>query len=208
MTNDQMQTIRDDLAYMRALADEGRRVPLLGGSILVAAGLIYGTAALAHWAIFAGLLDVAPGALNVIWGVAVVAFLIALFVLKARLGTRPGAAAMANRVSGVAWGAMGGASFAIGVSLFAAVWKTGDWIFMGLFPPVILALYGSAWIVGSALSDRPWLKWVAIASYAAAVGSALLIGETAQYLVYAVAFLLLSVLPGLALMRQAPSETV
>ena len=115
---------------------------------------------------------------------------------------------MANTVSGAAWGGMGGASFAIGLSLFAAVYKTGDWIFMALFPPVILALYGAAWIVGAALSDRSWMKWVAIASFAAAIGCALLIGEQVQYLVYAISFLLLSTVPGLALMRQEPAEVV
>jgi hypothetical protein len=208
MTNDQMQAIRDDLAYMKALAEEGRRTPLLGGSILIAAGLIYGAAALAHWAVIADVLDVGPAALNVIWGVAVAAFLVALFTLKARLGGKPGASAVNNRVSGAAWGGMGGASFAIGLALFAAVAKTGDWIFMTLFPPVILALYGAAWIVGAALSDRPWMRWVAVASFAAAVAAGLLIGTAEQYLVYAAAFLLLSVLPGIALVRQEPAEMV
>lgn len=208
MTNDQMQAIRDDLAYMRALADEGRRTPMLGGSILIAAGLIYGTAALLHWAVVADLLALHPMALNAIWGVAVVAFMIVLFTLKARLGGRPGASALINKVGGAAWGGMGGASFAIGLGLFAAVYQTGDWIFMGLFAPVILALYGAAWIVGAALSDRSWMKWVAIGSYAAAVASALLIESSWQYLFYAAAMFALSVLPGLALVRQAPSEVV
>jgi hypothetical protein len=208
VTNDQMQAIKDDLAYMRALADEGRRTPLLGGSILIAAGLIYGAASLAHWAAAAGVLDLPTAGLNVIWGVAVAVFLVALVVLKGRLGGKPGAAALSNKVSGAAWGGMGGASFAIGLSLFAAVYRTGDWIFMGLFPPVILALYGAAWIVGAALSDRAWMKWVAVGSFASAVGSALLIGDTAQYLVYAAALFLLSVLPGLAMLRQEPTDTV
>lgn len=208
MTNDQMQAIRDDLAYMRALADEGRRTPLLGGSILIAAGLIYAPAALAHWAVLAGVLDVERTVLNVIWGVAVAGFLIALFVLKARLGGKPGAWSMANKVSGAAWGGLGGASFAIGLSLFAAVYRTGDWIFMSLFPPVILALYGTAWIVGAALSDRAWMKWVAVASFAAAAVSGLLIGTTEQYLFYAAAMFLLSTPPGLAMVRQEPAEVV
>ncbi|HEX8568815.1 MAG TPA: hypothetical protein VF699_02685 [Caulobacteraceae bacterium] len=208
MTNDQMQAIRDDLAYMRALADEGRRTPLLGGSILIAAGLIYGAAALAHWAVITDVLAVGLAGLNVIWGVAVAAFFAALFVLKARLGGKPGAAAMNNKVSAAAWGGMGGASFAIALSLFAAVYKTGDWIFMGLFPPVIFALYGAAWIVGSALSDAPWMRWVAVASFGAAVASGLLIGTAEQYLVYAAAFFLLSVVPGIALTRQEPAEVV
>ena len=208
MTNDQMQAIRDDLAYMRALAEEGRRTPLLGGSILIAAGLIYGTAALAHWAVIADVLDVAPAVLNVIWGVAVAAFLVTFLALRSRLGGKPGARSMANTVSAAAWGGMGGASFAIALSLFAAVYKTGDWIFMGLFPPVIFALYGAAWIVGAALSDRRWMRWVAIASFAAAVASGLLIGTAEQFLVYAAAFILLSTLPGLAMVRQEPAEVV
>ncbi len=60
MTNDQMQAVREDIAYMRALAEEGRRAPLLGGSVLVAGGLIGGAAAAAHWAIAAGVIDVSP----------------------------------------------------------------------------------------------------------------------------------------------------
>lgn len=44
MTRDQVQSVHDDIAYMKALAQEGRQAPLLGGSILIAAGLIFGLA--------------------------------------------------------------------------------------------------------------------------------------------------------------------
>ena len=43
MTRD-AQTIHDDIAYMRALAHEGRHAPLLAGPVLVAAAAIFGTA--------------------------------------------------------------------------------------------------------------------------------------------------------------------
>ncbi len=33
MTRDQVQSVHDDIAYMKALAQEGRRAPLLGGSV-------------------------------------------------------------------------------------------------------------------------------------------------------------------------------
>ena len=42
MTRDQMQSVHDDIAYMKALAQEGRQAPLLGGFILISAGLIFG----------------------------------------------------------------------------------------------------------------------------------------------------------------------
>ena len=39
MTRD-TQTIQDDIAYMRALAHEGRHAPLLAGPVLVAAAVV------------------------------------------------------------------------------------------------------------------------------------------------------------------------
>ena len=35
--------IRDDIAFMRALAEEGRNGPLVGGPMLLAAGLSFGS---------------------------------------------------------------------------------------------------------------------------------------------------------------------
>jgi hypothetical protein len=208
MTNDQLQSIRDDIAYVSALAQEGRRTPLLGGAILVAAGVIFGIASLLHWAILSRVLALGPTALNVMWFCAVALFLGALFVLKARLSGRPGARSATNRASGAAWAGMGGAAFAIAAALFIAVWKTGDWIFMGLFPPVILALYGAAWAVSAAMADRRWLNGVALGSFAAAIASAWLIGSASQYLIYAAALFLLAAVPGLALMREEPTDVV
>ena len=46
---DQNHAIRDDIAFMRELAEEGRQAPIVGGSILLASGLSFGTASLAIW---------------------------------------------------------------------------------------------------------------------------------------------------------------
>ena len=64
MTQDQLQSIKDDIAYMKALAQEGRQAPLLGGSILIAAGVIFGLASLGQWALLRGLLPLDRGASN------------------------------------------------------------------------------------------------------------------------------------------------
>ena len=89
MTDDKIQTLKDDIAFMRALAQEGSSAPLLGGSILVAAGLTFGAAGLVHWALMVGVLQLPKIALMVIWPGALAVFLTLLFLLKGRVGGRP-----------------------------------------------------------------------------------------------------------------------
>ena len=67
MTDDQTQSLHDDIAYMRAMAQEGRNAPLLSGPIMVAAGIIFGTASLVQWAIQTGMVDVSPWAQLWVW---------------------------------------------------------------------------------------------------------------------------------------------
>ena len=62
MTDDQMKSVHDDIAYMRSLAQEGRNTPLLCGSVLVAAAVIFGAATLGQWAMAAGVLQLSPWA--------------------------------------------------------------------------------------------------------------------------------------------------
>lgn len=81
MTRD-AQTIQDDIAYMRALAHEGRHAPLLAGRFLVAAALIFGTANIGQWAIQSGVIDVNPWAQLWLWIGAGIVFAIALVVLS------------------------------------------------------------------------------------------------------------------------------
>ena len=67
MTDDQTQSLHDDIAYMRAMAQEGRNAPLLSGPIMVAAGVIFGSASLVQWAIQTGLVVVSPWAQLWVW---------------------------------------------------------------------------------------------------------------------------------------------
>ena len=71
-----------------------------------------------------------------------------------------------------------------------------------LMRPVLLMLWGSAWWVKAILNDRRWLLLVAIGSFAAAIGMAI-IGNSPAILPAACAcLLLLAFLPAVILMRQ------
>jgi len=208
MTHDQLQAIHDDLAFMRGLAEEGRRAPLLGGSVLVGAGTSFGLASLLHWILMRGDLGDAPWLGPAIWLTAMAAFLAVLFWSKRRLRDRTGAQAAANRATTAAWSGAASAIFALFAAFMLASMLTGEWIIMSLLGPVYLALYGAAWSVAAAMSDRGWIKGVAVASLLSSVGVAALAGRADQYLAYALALVVVALLPGLALMRQAPSDVI
>lgn len=208
MTDDQIQTIRDDIAFMKAMAEEGRRAPLLGGAILANAGAIFAGASVAHWSIASGRLDVPPLGYAVAWGFAMVAFLVALGVLTARVKRQPGACTSANRAFGVAWSAAGFAIFAIGASMVLAAWRLETQVVGLLFPSVILALYGLGWSVSAGMSGQKWLHGVAIGAFAGAPVLAWFAGQPEQYLAYAAALFLLMCVPGMLLMRKEPSDIV
>lgn len=208
MTDDQLQSVREDIAYMRAMAQEGRKTPLLGGSILIAAGLIFGTAAVFHYAVEVGILALPPTAYSVVWGAAFVTFLIVLTILNIRIGKQPGAFSPVNKATGVAWMGVGIGVFTMAISMAVVAYKVQSEIPALLFPSLIFALYGAGWAVSAEMSDKKWLWWLAIGAWIGAPLIALLTGEPEQYLAYAVGLLLLTVAPGVAMVRQEPAEVV
>ena len=84
-------------------------------------------------------------------------------------------------------------------------WRIHSWMVFASFPTIILALYGAAWSVSAAMSDRKWMRWVAFGSFAAALGMAIVPDVSAGYLAFAAALLLLAAAPGYVLMREEPS---
>lgn len=198
-----------DIAYLRSLAEEGARSPVQGGSILFAAGLIYGAASLAHWGVASGLLPLDPSAYGAIWGVAVIAFFAALIILINRLKRAGGVETAANRAFSIVWSGLGWGIFALFMSWIAVEVVRGGEIDMAamalLIPSIIMAFYGVGWAVTATMLRDRGLWLLAFASFAAAPALALASGSTEQYLAYAAALFGLIALPGFLLMRKAAS---
>jgi hypothetical protein len=197
-----------DIAWMRRLAEEGSETPMHGASILMAAGLIFGTASLFHWAEVTGQIpalggDVVSGAG---WLVATVVFLITLFLIIARLKRQGGVRTASNRATSTVWGALGWGIFALFVSMAVLGWRTGPQgsdIALSLSSSIIMVFYGIAWAVSAAMHRSKVLWGLAIASFASAPLLAAFTGHAELFLAYAAALFLLMALPGFLLMRQA-----
>jgi hypothetical protein len=193
---DHMQTIKDDLAYLRMLAEEGRQGGERGGAMGVAAGVIFGACSVVQWAALAGYVGGAVS--NISWIAGTLLFFVALIVIKARMGEPAGR----GRAINVAWQGVGWAIFTLFIALSVATWRTQSAILVTFAPSIILALYGAAWSVAAAISGKGWVRLTAVGSFVGAVICAWFIAEPTQYLVYAAALLLLAALPGAILMRQ------
>ena len=206
MTDDQTQSLRDDIRYMKSLADEGANGPLRGGSILVAAGIIFGAASIVEWMMSTGMVSDAGGIGHLyLWGAAGVVFAIALVVLIGRQKSRPGVMSPSNRASGNGWMGVGLAIFSMSVALMVLSSKTDSALPTLVFPSLIFALYGTGWAVSAALSGQKWLWGPAIGGWIAAPVVALFAGTSEMWLVYGAGIVLLALLPGAILMRREPA---
>ncbi|WP_374515891.1 hypothetical protein [Brevundimonas sp.] len=195
-----------DIAWMRRLAEEGREAPLLNGPIMVAAGLIFGAANGAQWAIQSGMLDVDPMAQLWVWLGAGAVFAVALFLLIRRASRKPGYGSHGNKAVGAAWSGIGFGIFVMWLSLMAVGFRSGDWTMMWAMPSVVATAYGSAWIVSGAMSGQRWMTATGLLAYAGAILFGALVGDPVIYLAFTAFMVLTALVPGLALMRQEPAE--
>jgi hypothetical protein len=208
MTAEKIETLKDDIAFMKALAQEGSTVPLLFGGNMVAAGLIFGAASVGHWLIATGVLALPGWGYLANWLGAGVLFGVVCRLLVRRASSRPGFDAGVNRATGSAWSGVGFAIFAMWMGVMAYGYRTQNWEVMNIFPVIIFGVYGAAWLVAGDMTGKGWIKLVALGSFAGAVLMGFLSGTTQQMLGYAGCLFLLAVVPGLVLMRQEPSDTI
>lgn len=208
MTQDDIRSMKDEIAYIKALAEEGRRTPVLGGGILIAAGLIFGLASVIHWLVAIGALSVSPVAYGLIWLGAMATFFACLVVLIGRNKGRPGAASLVNQAVGAAWMGVGLLIFVMSLSIAVIAWRVQSEILTLIFPSMIFAAYGSGWAVSATMSKARWQWWLAIGAWTAAPAIAALVGTSWIWLAYAAGLILLALVPGVVLVRQEPAETV
>ena len=194
------QTLGEDIAFMRALAEEGRSRPLIGGSILLGSGVLYGTASLLVWAASTyGFMN--PGTVPLIWLAALIGSIIQLVFTRS---WAPRVESAASRASGLAWAGASWAIFVVVFSMILVAARTGDLLVMATLPSIALAFYGSAWFVAAALTRSAWLFGVAFGSFLMALVSAWFVAEGAiVYLIYAISLYALAAAPGFVLMRRA-----
>lgn len=203
MTRDQVDSVQNDIAYLKQLANEGRDAPVLVGPVLVAASIIFGIPSLFQWGVMAGVLTVNPWVILAVWIAAGLIFTAALVVIIRKMDAKGSAETIRNRTIGAAWSACGYSIFAGWLALMAYGFSTGSWAPMGLMPTLVMIAYGSAWLIAGLIVDRRWMVGVGLLSYAGAIALAWFANTHMVFGVYIALLLAVALVPGLYLMRQS-----
>ncbi len=203
------QSLTDDLAYVRDLAEAGQKAPLLGGRFLAWWGGLTTLAYLGHYAIASGQFGLPPVSFAVLWVGYVLLGMGGMFLMQARFSShKPGAASVGNQVSRIVWQAAGcllGAYFT--GAFLAAMIGQGTEAFMWSVPMVI-GLYGLAQYVSGVMAQNRVLSVSGSAAMAAVVPAVLLMSTPYIVLLGSAVAAICVLLPGVLLMRNEPSETV
>jgi hypothetical protein len=206
MTRDEMM---QDLAYARALAEEGRHAPLLGGAHLVFWGVANTVAFAAHWGILEGRLPALEGrAFALLWlGYGVVATF-GMVLLRLRTRRKPGLSAIGVRAERAMWiGAAVGVG-AIALGSIARMMMEGDPTAPNAIFGAAFALYGAALFGTARLSQEAWLARFAWLSAGVAFTLCLFANAPWAYLYAAVGSVLVLIWPGIILLRREPPPSV
>ncbi len=212
-TQSENAELASDLAYVRALAEEGRDAPLLSGGYFLLWGGLMGAAALAFFLGLVGVVSYGRGGAFIPWAAAVLIGWVGSILLARRYKTRPGTFTLGNRTASATWRAVGVFITLFWVALlfahdnFTAFGVPRYFLFFLMFP-LSFGVYGIAFYATAVAARANWLKLFALLSCGFSIGALFLAGSVYQYLLGAVGCFLCVALPGYLLMREEPQEIV
>jgi hypothetical protein len=198
------ESTREDLRYVRQLAESGAHAPLLGGRFMAWWGLLLTAAYVAHHLALAGAIGDGTTIFPLIWGSFGIFGLGGQLLLARSMPGKAGAGSAGNRASRVAWCTAGLAIASMVAGATAAATSgagpaTFDWIV-----PVAFAVYAYALLVTGALAKSR-------VTMAAGAGAIVMVGlytafihSPDRYLLAAAGIFLTVLVPGLLLLKAEP----
>jgi hypothetical protein len=194
-------TAEGDLAFLKAVMEEGGRARVRGGAAFVAGGLLYGLQCFVGWAQWLRIL-VLPDWLSTTFAVGVtVVFLIVISVIAWR-GRKHRLHGVASRAVAAAFASAGLANLSM-VCVFGSVAiRQKSLLIWFLYPAVVCAIQGAMWFIAFMLRRSAWLCVVAFGWFGTAIALGFLLGTPSYALVLGFALVLLMAVPGFVIMHE------
>lgn len=198
----------EDVAYARALAEEGRHAPLVGGGYFILFGVLLAICYTAQWAVMARVLPIASSAIGAIWACFGLAAGIGMALIGRRVRDLPGVSAVANRIDRAVWR---GVALAILVVVAATVSRAiinDDYGAPNAIVAAGFGLYGVALYATATAGGHLWLRNFALLAWVLSGLLWFFIGEAWLYLLAAGGCIVVLIVPGVIMMRREPSTIV
>lgn len=198
---------KDDLTYLRQLAEAGSKAKLLGGRFYVFWGLLISSSYVGQWAILRGRFGLDLDALGWLWlGFGVIAVSGMMLLLRS-IRRKPGQGTAGNRVETLVWRSFGTSVSAFALGAFLAVSFFGQpplvWDFL---MATLFAGYGAALLTTGVFADLNWIRLPGFGSIAAVAVVPVFAGTPELYLVAAGILIAVSVIPGFILLAGEPKS--
>lgn len=193
------ETIKDDVSFLRNLAEAGQDAPLAMGPYLIAGGGWFGVASLVI-----GLIEsrIIPGNASLMATVGLgglLGFFLTLFLLLRR--DRGQVQNLINETLSATWSAMGWGIFLFFVAITLAAIQTGEEPLLNSISLVVLTLYAVAWKISASVSRQAWMNIIVALTALSLLIVSLSVGSNYQWLAYAAALFLSGVAPGIYLVH-------
>lgn len=197
-----LSRLKADIDFVKTLAVEAGQVPLNAGFPLFLAGLVFGAAALLHYAAVLAVSPFAGLSSFAIWGTAMLVYA----VVGMGWGIKNRAALKVqgnkNRVVGAVWGGIGFSIFLFSVTLAILSYRLQS-AQLGVFMmPVVLVLYGLGWIITAEVSAQRWMTLIGVGCFIVVPLVAWMSLRPEQLLLYALALVCSALVPGWLLMTK------
>lgn len=199
-------TTRDDISFLRRIAEEGRYAPLLGGRYLILWGSLVGAAYFYQYLQLAGLTMVPYWTLSIAWALVGIIGGAVMGVFHKTLSSKPGIGSVGNQVERWLWRGVGAAILSFALPAMMAVFAAGaSPLLLDAIVGVAFAGYGAAFLAIGKMAKVAWLRWPALGGF---VGTGLVpffAGTPTLYLVATVVVVAIAIVPGLILLRGEPA---
>jgi hypothetical protein len=200
--NKELESARDDLAFMRGLVSERGQFQATAGELFLWAGLLYGLQCVGNFLAIVGVVSLPPiGHLVLGFGPTLV-FIGVLCVVIWRARKEKQIAGVASRAMNAVFQGAGLANLVLALVFAYGAYKAQS-LTVWLYHPIVVCMFqGVAWYVTWAIRRRAWLGFVALGWFATTVALGFLIDNTPVFLlVLGVALFVLMGATGYAMMR-------
>lgn len=199
---------KDDLDYLRDIAEAGYEAPLLGGRFLAWWGALITLAYLGHYWLLRDPFGMGGAAIGIMWLVTMVVGLAGYFTLIAAMPEKPGRGSAANRAEPVLWMTAGFAIFALFGGIFLKLFSGGETLHPDASLPMVFGVYAIGLATTGSLARNKILTMASYFALGAVLLTAYLYREPELYLAGAASVMVTTFVPGLLLMRSEPASVV